>query len=156
MVLLWWFLFGGSYLLVQLIEDAKLQAVLDEERQHVLYGEPMLHILFRFADGLQENLSRDHVLLLARAQEVVLVEVVDAVKEALVLNVVRFCNGLLEGACCEVKLGGGVAEVGGDLVAALVLDPLWVKLKSFAVVEVGGGQVHDVNCLQVAVAGAVH
>ena len=57
-----------------------------------------------------------------------MLKIVDAVEEALVFNVVRLCDSILEGVCCEAQLGGAVALVGGDPVAALVLDPLGVEL----------------------------
>ncbi len=44
-------------LLIELVKESQLQVVLDEERQQILYGEPLLHGLFRFTDGLQQDLS---------------------------------------------------------------------------------------------------
>ena len=65
--------------LIELVEYAKLEAVLDKERHDVLYGQSLLHILLCLADGLQEAGSCDNVPLLGRAQQVVLVEVIDTV-----------------------------------------------------------------------------
>ena len=56
-------------------------------------------------------------------------------------------NGLLKGVYCQVQLRGAVPVVGGDLITALVLYALGVKLQALGLLKVGVGQIHDIHGL---------
>ena len=74
-----------------------------------MYRQPVLDILFRSAQILQDNLPCDQVPLLIRSRQGVLVEVVDGVDPTLVLDVVLPLDRLLEGALRDIDLCGAVS-----------------------------------------------
>ena len=96
----------------ELIEDSQLKAVLHEEREDVLNGQSVLHILLGFPNGLQDARSVDHVSFFISLQKVIAIEVIDAINEALVLRVILLANCVFEGARFKVYFGGGVAVEG--------------------------------------------
>ena len=95
----------GEYLIVELVVDPKLQTMLFEERDDVLDRDAFLDVFLCFANCLEDRFSGDYVAGLVGSEQVVAVVVVDAVEEALVLDVPLLGDRVLEGARLQVELG---------------------------------------------------
>ena len=78
------------YEVVEYVVYAQLQLELLEEGQDLLYGQPLLDVLLRPAQDLEDRLPRYQVLPLVRPQQGLLVVVVERVDPALALVMVAF------------------------------------------------------------------
>ena len=118
----------GKDLIVELVVDPKLQTVLFEERDDVLDRDAFFYVFLCFANCLEDRFSGDYVSGFVGSEQIVVVVVVDAVEEALVLDVPLLRDRVLEGARLQVELGRGEAVVGGYLFGVLVSRLLWDEL----------------------------